>query len=180
MTLTGEYRAYVTALEAVLDLPKTHSARIDSIERRARAEIEGLDHRRNEGAQRWTQHRDTSTRLARRINELAVKVGAAAPGVAAAEPLPAASVSTALDALRAEVDRAEQSWQWLVRHRERERQMMRAPVPQPVYVPPPTPLPPVAELPPPRQGTGVNPTVLISVAVAVIVVLVIVIIAMAV
>lgn len=178
MTPTEEYAAYVCALQAVIDLPKAHAAQIDSIERRARTEIEALDCRRNEGAQRWTQHRDTSARLARRVNDLGGKVGAGPAGPVSVEPLPAAAVPAALESLRSDLDRAEQSWQWLVRHRERERQMALAHAPQPACVAPPlAPPPPPAASPPPK--VEINPAVLIGAAAAVIVVLVIVMIAMA-
>lgn len=179
MTACEEYAVYVTALQTVVNLPKAHTAKIESIERRAADEIEALNRRRNEGAQRWTQHRDTSSRLARRINDLAGKVGAPPASLAAPEPTAVAAIPAALDSLRADLERAEQSWQWLVRHRARERTVM-ASAPQPAaYVAPTAPPTLVAEPPQPPKA-GFNQVVLIGVAGAVIVVLVIVIIAMAV
>lgn len=178
MTADEEYGAYVTALRTVVDLPKAHAAQIESIERRAAGEIEVLNRHRNEAAQRWTQRRDNSSRLARRINDLADKVGALPAGLAASELLPLEAIPGALDSLRADVERAEQSWQWLVRHRERERTVIAAPMQQAVYVAP-TATPPPSTEPPPPPASGVNSAVLMGVAGAVIVVLVIVIIAMA-
>ncbi len=180
MTPTDEYAAYVTALQAVIELPKAYAAQVDSIERRAGEEIGALDQRRNERAQRWTQHRDTSSRLARRANDLAGKVGAGPPSLSAPEPILAQAIPEALESLRADLDRAEQSWQWLVRHRERQvAASARAPQPSLVApVPPPVPVQ-VPSPPAPPAKSGVSPTVLIGVGAAVIVILVVVIIVMA-
>lgn len=174
---TDEYAAYVTALQAAIELPKAYAARVDSIERRAGEEIGALDQRRNEQAQRWTQHRDTSSRLARRANDLAGKVSAGPPSLSAPKPILAQAIPEALESLRADLDRAEQSWQWLVRHRERQV-AASARAPQPSLAVPVPPVP-VQVPPPPPPKSGVSPTVLIGVGAAVIVILVVVIIVMA-
>ena len=177
MTTTEEYAAYVAVLQSATDLPKVYAAQIESIERRAADDTEALNRRRNEGAQHWTQFRDTSSRPARRINDLASKVGAPAASSTTSEPIVVAAIPAALESLRADLERAEQSWQWLVRHRERERAVVA--MPPPAYIAP-TPPPPPAPEPPAPSKAKVNPVVLIGVAGVVIVILVIVIIVMAV
>ncbi|MCF6389345.1 hypothetical protein L2K20_20415 [Mycobacterium sp. MBM] len=176
MSAAADYDAYVTALRATIDLPQSHANEREAIERRARDEIAALDRERQDAALRWTQYRDTSSRLARRVNELATKAGTPPPR-ASAEPLAASAIPTALEALRIDLDRAEQSWQWLERHRDRVRTAAQ----HPVHVAPPiTPAPAPAPAPPPPEPAKptVSPAVLIGAAVALIVVVLILILAM--
>jgi len=176
MTRDNGYAGYISALVDAVNLPNTHAARIDSIERQARDEIARLDRQRHEGARRWTELRDTSSRLSRRVNDLAGQVGAPSSGTGDGPPLPASAIPAALESLRTDLDNAERSWQWVLRHRDRVRQM--TPLVQPAQMAPPPP-PPTSSPPPVPARAGLNPTVLMAVGAVLIVVLVIVIVAMA-
>lgn len=175
MRLDPEYQAYVAALAAAVDLPRVQAAELDGIERRSRDEIDALDRSRREIADRWVGMRDNSARLARRVDELGGRVGAPPALGAEGDLLPPAALYGALESLRADLDRADQSWQWLVRHQER---MATAPPPPPPPPPAPAYTPPLA---PPQVPTAPksNTALLLAIGGAVIVVLVIVIIVMA-
>lgn len=166
-----EYLAYVTALTSAVDLPRAQADETADIARRARNEIDGLDRSRREAADRWVGLRDTSARLSRRVDDLADRVGA--PRVSGADDglLSPDAVAGALESLRASVDRAEQSWQWVQRQRERAAAPQDAPPPAPVYSAPPAPVP-VSSPAAPASGN----TNLLIVGGAVVIVIVIVIV----
>jgi hypothetical protein len=175
MTHRDPFTAYTAALASLVELPATHAARVKAIEQQARIDLAQSERRRKEGAQHWIDLRDQTSRLSRRVEELARQVGAAPGDARFAGPYPAHAIPGALESLRSDLDRAEQSWQWAVRHRERLRGQVSAPVPPSAYVAPaaaPTPAPPEP------MKNGVNPMVLIAFA-AVAAVLLVVIIAMA-
>jgi hypothetical protein len=174
MKLDPGYQAYVAALTAAHDLPRVQAAELDAIERRARNEIDALDRSRREAADRWVGLRDNSARLARRVDELAGRVGAPPPLGAAGDLLPPAALRGALHTLSSELDRADQSWQWLLRHQERVATTPPPPpvAPTPAYTPPPQPAP----TPSPAKS---NTTLLLVIGGAVILVLIVVIIVMA-
>lgn len=177
MRLDPEYQAYVAALAAAVGLPRVQAAELDAIERRSRNEIDALDRSRREIADRWVGMRDNSARLARRADELGGRVGAPLALDSEGDFLPPAALHGALESLRADLDRADQSWQWLVRHQER---MATAPPPPPLPPPPPAPAytPPPA---PPQVPTAPksNTVLLLAIGGAVIVALIIAIIVMA-
>jgi hypothetical protein len=171
------YQAYVVALGNLGELPHTEAADLEEIERRFRSEFDALDRTRRDAAERWVSMRDNSSRLSRRVDELARRVGAAPASGAVSDLLAPAALAGALESLRSELERADQAWQWVLRHRERRAvpPVAASPPPAPVYIPPPA-----AEPKPDHPTKSVDPKLLLAVAAAVIVVLVIVVILMAV
>lgn len=168
-----DFEAYVDALSEVADLPRAHAGEREAIVRHAAAEVDALDRSRRDVAARWVSMRDTAARLSRRVEELAVRVDVPPAGSAGDVLLAPTAIPQALESLRAEVVRAEDSWQWLQRHRE--RRAAPAPPPSiPSYPPQPTPPAP----PPPAPDTG-NSRLLLGAGAAVIVILILVIIVMA-
>jgi hypothetical protein len=175
--LDPDYQAYLSALGTVVDLPRTEAAELDEVERRGRSEVDALDRTRRDAAERWAALRDNSSRLSRRVDELAGRVGASPPPGPVVDLHTPSALPDALEALRSELEQADQAWGWVLRHRERRA---AAPVTAPPP-PPPTPVYPPAPQPAPEATTtSMNPKLLLAVAAVLIVVLVIVVIVMAV
>lgn len=172
MRSDAEFQAYVTALGEVADLPRAHTRERDAIARRAAAEIEALDRSRQDVIARWVGMRDTSARLTRRVEELARRVDAPQTEPPHGANLAATAIPAALESLRVDLEKADQSWQWVQRHRE--RRAVQTPLPSaPVYTQPPAPL-----IPAPKPKAS-NTPLLLAIGGAVIVILIFVIIVMA-
>lgn len=172
MKLEPGYQTYLTALGELVELPAVETKELADIERSCRSECDALERSRRESAERWVGMRDQCSRLSRRVDELARRVGVSPEPTPASEILTAAALPGAIEAFRKQLEQAESSWDWLQRHRERRTAvpLVQAEVPStPVSVPPSIPASAV-------ESRSVDNSMLLKVGLAVIVLLVIVVI----
>ncbi|MBM9837369.1 hypothetical protein JO861_12470 [Rhodococcus hoagii] len=165
-----DYRQYQTALADVSGLAERRAAASAEIERRFAEEVAAAERERRSGVQQWKLIADSVSELEARGSRLSAKVGIRADRGAERPPLPAGEIERYTAQVGRELARAEESWQWVLRHRERARQAQAAPAPTPVVrarpVPPSQPPAPVP--PPPASKTPVGAPLLFAVGAIVI------------
>lgn len=164
------YRQYQQALADASGLAERRAAASADVERSFAEEVAAAERERRAGVQQWKSIADSVSELETRGSRLSVKVGIRADRSVERPPLPDGEIECYAAQVGRELARAEESWQWVLRHRERARQAQAAPAPTPVVrarpVPPSQPPAPVP--PPPASKTPVGAPLLFAVGAIVI------------